>query len=301
MKMDAETKKRYMAWRRRKILKRIVFLSACIIVVGAGFILATNRRDRDNEGDSLVERPASTEIDESTNSDETVHVNAPVLSTEISDTGEMRAPIVFCGNRADPEAATTLTEEQALSYLALVNRCYRVSSEFAPQDLSVVNVESVNLNWGPHHLLRETAARATEAMFQAAADEGMTLLLSSANRTNDNQTFYFNDNVEQRGLEEAMRVSAVPGHSEHQLGLAIDITTHGLSGGLNQTFAETIEGIWVNQNAHRFGFIISFPRDREADTGFIYEPWHLRYVGVEAATFIFTNELILEEYLWYHN
>jgi len=296
--MDEQTKKRYIAWKRKKILKRMLFLAACIFVLASGIILGVNWRDRDSNDDDVVIRTEPPTTD-ATGSDELV--NATISTTEPSDNGEIREPIVFCGNRADPELATTLTNEQALSYLALVNRCYRVSAEFTPGDLSVVDVESVNLNWGPHHMLRETAARATEALFYAAASEGMILLLSSANRTNDNQTFYFNNNVDSRGLEEAMRVSAVPGHSEHQLGLAIDITTHELSGMLNQTFAETIEGIWVSQNAHYFGFIISFPQNREADTGFIYEPWHLRYVGVEVATFIFNNGLILEEYLWYYN
>jgi len=208
--------------------------------------------------------------------------------------------IQFCGNTADPDDAVVLSLEEALSYLALVNRCFRVSEDFLPDDLSIVDVASVNLNWGPHHLLRYTAARAVEEMFSSAYEDGLILLASSAHRTNDNQTFYFTSNVQRNGLAEAMRVSAVPGHSEHQLGLAVDITTHSLNGGLTQAFTETPEGRWVNQNAHRFGFIISYPQNREADTGFIYEPWHLRYVGVEVATEIFENGFILEEFLW-HN
>ena len=302
MKIDAVTKAKYVAWKRRKILKRILFLLTCLFILWGGFFLGSTWCGREqeegaNENANLtVSSPSDPESEELDESDE------PVLNdiTEEPDAEETRGPVVFCG-AADPEDAISLTDDEALSYLALVNRCYRVSSEFKPDDLSVVNVESVNLNWGPHHWLRESAARGAEALFAAAAEEGLILLASSAHRTHDNQTFYFEDNVRRNGLETAMRVSAVPGHSEHQLGLALDVTTHALNGGLTQAFTETPEGNWVNQNAHRFGFIISYPQGREEDTGFIYEPWHIRYVGVEVATVIFNHGLILEEYLWYYS
>jgi LAS superfamily LD-carboxypeptidase LdcB len=102
-------------------------------------------------------------------------------------------------------------------------------------------------------------------------------------------------------VEEARRISAVPGHSEHQLGLGMDISTMELEGELSSAFLSSPEGMWVQNNAHRFGFIISYPEGREEDTGFIFEPWHVRYVGVEPATTMFETGQILEEYLWYNH
>jgi len=218
--------------------------------------------------------------------------------TETED--EPREPVQFCG-LADPDEAGTISNEEALSYLVLVNRCYRVSSEFSPEDLSPINVESVRILEGSHHLLRESAARAVEELFQAAEEDGVILVASSGYRSYAWQTHFHTNAVANHGLEEGRRISAVPGHSEHQLGLALDLSTRELDGALVQAFTSTPEGIWVNQNAHRFGFIISYPEGREEDTGFIYEPWHIRFVGVEAATEIFNAGQILEEFSWYND
>ena len=300
--MDARTRARYEAWKRRRIFKRIGMMGALLLVllVGLTFGLSSCSSNSGNEefesGDSYTENAPdiiSNDPTEATEPTETEELTEPE-PTEI-----VREPVVFC-SLADPDDAITLSDEEALSYLALVNRCYRVSSEFEPRDLSVVNVESVNTNWGSH-LLRESAARALEEMFQAAAEEGLVLLASNGHRPHERQEMFHNNAIASWGLEEARRVSAVPGHSEHQLGLAMDITAHSIDARLIEAFAEVPEGIWVNQNAHRFGFIISYPYGREEDTGFIYEPWHIRFVGVEAATEMFNTGQILEEFLWYNN
>ena len=188
--------------------------------------------------------------------------------------------------------AITISSSDALSYLALVNRHFRVSSQFSPGDLSVVNVQSI---LGVHSM-RSTAARAIENLFEAAAEEGHILVATSGYRSYATQQATHNHFISTRGETEARRVSARPGHSEHQLGLAIDITTPTL-GNLSSTFSSTPEGTWVRENAHHFGFIIRYPAGREADTGFIYEPWHLRYVGTDTATQMFGSGLILEEFL----
>ena len=303
MKMDAATEKKYLAWKKRKILKRMLFLSACILALVSGIILGANRCNRYNDYHAT---DAPTENTLSTLSNDR---DQPVVNhtTEPSDTGETREPIVYCG-AANPEDATIISDERAHSYLTLVNRCYRVSNEFSPHDLSTVNVPGVNFRWQtPNvHELRETAARALEALFNEANDvHDLSLLLSSAYRSYEDQVFFHNQAINNAGgnVEEARRWSAVPGHSEHQLGLGADLTTPALEGlgWLHNDFSTTPEGVWVRENAHRFGFIVSFPYGREADVAIIYEPWHIRYVGVETATFIFTQGLILEEYLWYHH
>ena len=196
------------------------------------------------------------------------------------------------GSGIPEDSAITLSTSEALSYLALVNRHFRLASSFSPGDLSVVNVQSMS---GTHHL-RQTAARAAESLFQEAAESGHTLVATSGYRSFATQQATHNHWISTLGEVEARRVSARPGHSEHQLGLALDITTPAL-GGLSTQFSSTPEGTWVRNNAHRFGFIIRYPAGREADTGYIYEPWHIRYVGVSAATTIHNGNLILEDFL----
>jgi len=190
-------------------------------------------------------------------------------------------------------SVTTLTRADSLSYLALVNRDFRLPSNFAANDLRIVNVRSVNGN----HRLRGTAAGYAERMFRDARNSGHTLIATSGFRSYATQRVTHNHWINVLGLTQARRVSARPGHSEHQLGLALDVSSARLGGSLSSNFSATPEGRWLRNNAHRYGFIIRYPRNREADTGFVYEPWHVRFVGVEAATEIFNRGLILEEFL----
>ena len=256
----------------KKILRTFIPLSFIIITSGC-----------DNSEEDFIETPT---------------VGEDTTQQDINDTPSQ--PIQWCGT-PDPEGATVLTNEDSLDYLALVNRCYRLSADFSPHDLRVVDVPSVR---GPHngaHLLRESAATAAEELFEQALIDGYALVAASAYRSYDLQSFYHGHAIEAWGLEEARRRSAIPGHSEHQLGLALDLTTEGLNFDLLQSFSETAEGQWIAKNAHRFGFIISFPDGMEAETGIIYEPWHIRFVGIEAATAMFNDRVILEEFIWQNN
>lgn len=91
------------------------------------------------------------------------------------------------------------------------------------------------------------------------------------------------------------KYQAKPGESEHQSGLAIDVTIDGV--GLHEEFGHTKEGKWLNDNCHKYGFIIRYPKNKEAITGFLYEPWHIRYVGIDVAHIIYKNDITLEEYI----
>ena len=188
-----------------------------------------------------------------------------------------------------------LSHDESSSYLVLVNRQFRLAHDFTPDDLSIVNVQSLN----GEHLLRVAAARAAEELFAEATEAGHILLATSGYRSFTIQASIHTHWINILGIEEARRVSARPGYSEHQLGLALDLSTYELGGYLSEDFSQTPEGEWVRYNAHRFGFIIRYPKNREEDTGFSYEPWHIRYVGVEAATEIFNEGYLLEEFLEY--
>ena len=308
MSMDETTKKRYEAWKRQKILKLIVPLVALLFITFVALFFglrSCNSAGVNEYTETLTELEPPVDETEPSEADEPTETDSED-PTSLTNGDAAREPIIFCGT-ADPDEATVLTTEESLSYLALVNRCYRLASDFSPHDLTIVNVPSVNApedGYGGHRL-REAAAHALEALFSEAESVGLNLFMSSGYRDFNLQTFFYERQIQNQGgdVEAARRISAVPGHSEHQLGLGVDLTTPELQvlGWLHPDFSATPEGVWVRDNAHRFGFIVSFPYGREADVAIIYEPWHIRYVGVEAAIEIFNNDQILEEYLWYSN
>lgn len=146
--------------------------------------------------------------------------------------------------------------------------------------------------------MRPEAARALEALFAGAAEDGITLYATSGFRSYATQKAIFDRKAAERGEQAANRSVAKPGYSEHQTGLAMDIegeTTLGT--GLTAAFGESPEGIWVAEHCHEYGFIIRYPEDKTSITGYIYEPWHIRYVGVEAATEITQLGVTFEEYI----
>lgn len=128
------------------------------------------------------------------------------------------------------------------------------------------------------------------AMINDAANQGISLWLVSGYRSYWDQDRIYNNYVARDGQAAADRYSARPGHSEHQTGLAFDLNS------LYQSFGDTAEGIWLAENCHRYGFIIRYPMDKEHITGYMYEPWHVRYVGGDLAAKIKASGLCVEEY-----
>ena len=184
------------------------------------------------------------------------------------------------------------------SMLVLVNKNYALSEDYEPSDLVLPNVLSTGYNPNQNIYLRKEAAIHLEQLFYAAQNEaGLTLLARSGYRSYQTQISLYDRYVSQNGTEKADTFSARAGHSEHQTGLAMDVTADSVNRQLVTDFGLTPEGIWLKENAHRFGYIIRYLEGREDETGYQYEPWHIRYVGVEAATEIYENNWILEQYL----
>lgn len=173
----------------------------------------------------------------------------------------------------------------------LVNRQNVIAQEYVPP---IVEVDVI----GQSRQMREDAARALEEMFQAAKKESkITLLSVSGYRSYSKQNLLHSNKIKSAGsLEKAEEYVAPPGASEHQLGMAMDIGGKG-STGLNGSFGKTKAGIWVKENAHRFGFIIRYQQGWEEITGYNYEPWHVRYVGVKHAAAMYEHQIPMEEYI----
>ncbi|KEO81904.1 M15 family metallopeptidase [Tumebacillus flagellatus] len=145
-------------------------------------------------------------------------------------------------------------------------------------------------------LLRKPAALALEKLFAAAKKDGIQLAGVSGFRSYELQKTLFDGYVQQQGEAEARRYSAVPGHSEHQTGLAIDVSGGTGACAAENCFGVTPEAKWLAKHAYEYGFIIRYPEGKEAITGYAYEPWHIRYVGEELAKTLTDKGLTMEEY-----
>lgn len=145
--------------------------------------------------------------------------------------------------------------------------------------------------------LRSETATAVEQLFAAAKKDGINLMVSSGYRSYTYQVNLYAGYVRSSGQAEADKISARPGHSEHQTGLALDVEPTSKTCEVEQCFGDTPEGQWVKAHAYEYGFIIRYTPDKVAVTGYSSEPWHIRYVGAElAAEMHRTNTETLEEF-----
>ena len=180
--------------------------------------------------------------------------------------------------------------EQPDSIQVFVSRFTKLDRNFVPKNLVLLSDLDPSL---PARFMRKEAAisfvRLKRAVFEAT---NIRISTNSAYRSYDTQAALFNRYVALDGFEKANTYSALPGHSEHQTGLAIDliIVPSILEFGDSQAYP------WFKQNAHRFGFIERYPNHKSHITSYIHEPWHWRYVGIELATFLFNTQMTFDEY-----
>lgn len=187
--------------------------------------------------------------------------------------------------------------QNPMNIVSLVNKEFGLPDGYIPEDLIRPNVE---FSFGNQDIeksyMREEAANALEDMFNGAKKSGITLYAVSGYRSYDRQTVLFGAEVDRVGEEKAIQAVAYPGNSEHQTGLAMDISSKSADFLLTEEFGETKEGKWLKENAHLYGFILRYPKGKESITQYKYEPWHFRYVGKKSAKDIYENDWTLEEY-----
>ena len=181
--------------------------------------------------------------------------------------------------------------------LVLVNGSNPIEEDYEPE-LSQIKSKYASAN----ARFDSRAVEALNSMCDAAYEDGIWLWVSSAYRSHYTQTYNFNNEVKkvleknpdmsrEDAEEKAATVVAMPGTSEHQLGLAIDFNP------INETFKDTKQSAWLMEHAHEYGFILRYTEEKQSVTGVIDEPWHYRYVGVENAKALKESGLCLEEYL----
>lgn len=250
----AEIKKRRAEQRKRDRQQALAFLIIFTLVVTSSIIYFVNSgSDKDDSKDTAKVQQQS--IGESENDNINKSRNSDSLNLEPAS--------------HETEVIDGITY---IDGIMIANKTYSLPSTYAPG-------------------LDPEAEKAFNEMAQAASNDGLFLYICSAYRSYADQEFQYNQFAQERGTAEADEVSARPGHSEHQTGLAIDVNSTEFS------FGDTAEAKWLAEHCTEFGFIIRFPKDKEECTGFEYEPWHIRYLGIETAKKVNDSGLCLEEYL----
>ena len=194
------------------------------------------------------------------------------------------------GYRENPKPA----EDTGL--MILVNKEYYLSRDYIPDDLAPIRYYATDRSPEGRYMRKE-AADQFNRMAEAAATDGFEIVMTTAYRSYGFQSTLYNNYVKAHGQKEADRFSARPGYSEHQTGLAVDISAPSVGYALTQDFEGTPEWAWLMEHAREYGFILRYPKGKTQTTGYMYEPWHFRYVGLEAAKEIEESAITLEEYL----
>lgn len=199
---------------------------------------------------------------------------------------------------------TTYTNDEGMTMvkntddiLVLVNKNRNLPEDYKPEDLVIPNVRFPFKEFDEKKQLRKEAASALEELFNHAEEEGIYLFAVSGYRSYARQKYLFDYRAKKDGFEAANKLTAYPGQSEHQTGLAMDVSCEALGFDLREEFGQTVEGKWLKENAHKYGFIIRYPKEAVDITGYSYEPWHIRYVGEKIANEIYEKNITLEEYL----
>lgn len=190
----------------------------------------------------------------------------------------------------------TYTIESPDDMLVLIKNGFSVGSDYVPSDLREVNIPYES-DVGK---LRDEAASALEDMYQDGLKQGYSIAVKSSYRSYDTQEAVYNEYFAMYDSAYAASLVSIPGSSEHQCGLSVDLTSQSVMDGEYATFGETPDYTWVEQNAYKYGFILRFPENASSRTGATNEPWHFRYVGKKAAKEIYEKGWILEDYIEKH-
>lgn len=289
----------------KKFLRPIV-LSTVLWALGITLSLLLGACDRtaDTYGDdasaptsSLEVLPTVTPVTDM-GTDNSVHMDITVTNSPEIPGNESGASTDTDVPTATPEPTPLVVNTDTSTVTFLVNREYPLPEDYVPEGLTAPDVlfpfSDTSIDKAK---MTPEAGNALALLFDAAYNEaGLTLYGVSAYRSYARQYTIYATNLATQGIAHTNRYSAAPGRSEHQTGLAIDISCASEGFGLEDSFADTPEGIWVAENAHRFGFILRYPKEKEHITGYNYEPWHIRYVGTELAGYLFETGLTLDEY-----
>lgn len=286
---QAKRRRRRRQQQRRKAVLFLTFAFVCIVVlavIGITSIVGALKKDKgenkgsDNQMVVLNQTIAPTYYDLSTQ---------PATDNNMQDTS-LNATSAVNGNSFKTSNGFNGQVIDGVTYIdgvLIVNKTYSLPKSFIPQDPDV----PVTSQWSTTSL-DKTLMENWRKMQSDATKKGLNIYIASGYRSYNTQVGLYDKYVQSDGKEMADTYSSRAGHSEHQSGLCFDLNS------IEDSFANTNEGKWVNDNCYKYGFCIRFPKDKDAFTGYQYESWHLRYVGVDLATKLYNNGnwISLEEY-----
>lgn len=246
------------------------------------------------DGRDGAARPGPTPAAEGSGSGDTYPIASPRQFSIATPTPPPSTPAPAPAHTPTPAPANPVAVVACNDFLAPVDKQHRLPANCVPHGL--VALPSWTTMREGQYMVAE-AAEAFAAMVEDAAAAGHTILARSAYRSYDTQVAVYNSHVQNMGQERADRVSARPGHSEHQLGTTVDVTTPQVNYQLSRALGDTAAGRWLQQNSWNYGFVMSYPYGKEHITGYSYEPWHFRYVGTDIALQVRDSGLTLGEFL----
>jgi zinc D-Ala-D-Ala carboxypeptidase len=222
----------------------------------------------------------------------------PTVNPEAQEVGEMRIYTHLNIERAKAVRAASLRapEESCDDPRVLIDRSHPLPPDYVPEDLVTLWDYGIPTLGGGEMLLRREAAEHLSRLVAYAAADGEELVVASAYRS------YVDQQVSHARLAsiygtKAGEMSAFPGHSQHQLGTAVDFTNAAAGYEIWQYFGNTSASWWLREHAPEHGFVLAYPPGKETETGYQWEPWHYRYVGVENAERLKESGLNLQEFL----
>lgn len=259
---------------RKKKVKWLYVLIIIVVISAAVELFIISNKDNAKNNSSVE---ANFDNNENKNNDKFEGDNSE---------GDDKKDVIEEGNKV-----TEVNDE----LLMLVNKENFLDSNYVPEDLVLSEIEF--LDYIETRYLTKETADAAKVMFDAALNDGITLLGASGYRSYDIQVSLFNGRAAEIGEEEASKYTAPPGASEHQTGLALDILGADYQY-MDDDFDTSESFKWLVDNCYKYGFILRFLKGKEDITGYGYEPWHFRYIGnSEIAEEIMKSNLTLEEYL----
>jgi D-alanyl-D-alanine carboxypeptidase len=212
--------------------------------------------------------------------DESAPSTAPSTAPSSRQVDEVSAPVEASAPVAAPSVSVRFEIDDPSAVTVVVTKLRPLDPiDYVPADLVVLS----GVPGGRGQQLRSVAADAMTHMYESALAAGAPFRVTSAYRSYGCQESLYWGYASASGSTAADRFSARPGHSEHQTGLAVDVYDTGANR-LRASFGASVVGTWLAANAYEYGFIVSYPEDKEDVTGYRWEPWHLRYVGVGVST-----------------
>lgn len=277
--------------KKSKVSPILSIVLGIVVVVGVAFFLLTNNDNIEQKGkqeeqtsaeakqqkEQPVEASEEATTEEQPKESSTPKSNKP--NAQATETNHSTNTAVQVDEGGYAVTQGEVTEPTYINGILLANKKYPLPKTYNPGE-------------------DPTAKQAMDTLILAAKEAGYSIVAFSSFRSYDYQKGLYDKYVARDGKAKADRYSARPGYSEHQTGLAFDVGEVGREDiWLTSEFGETPAGKWLAANAHRYGFILRYPKGKEEITGFMYESWHFRYLGVELATKVYESGLTLEEYL----